>query len=119
MVMQNYRGAPSGTVARARQLRRDRTDAEDKLWYGLREKLPGFKWRSQVPFLPYYADFVCIRARLIVEVDGGQHDVQRAYDETRTRFLNSQGYRVIRFWNNDVLQNIDGVLETVARDLSA
>jgi very-short-patch-repair endonuclease len=116
--MQNYRGLPSGSVARARQLRRERTEAEDKLWYGLREKLPEYKWRFQVPFHPYYADFACLKARLIIEVDGGQHDEARARDEHRTRFLQAKGYRVLRFWNNDVLENLDGVLEAIALSLS-
>jgi very-short-patch-repair endonuclease len=119
MPMQNYKGLPSGSVDRARQLRRDRTEAEDKLWRGLREKLPAQKWRFQVPFHPYYADFACLKAKLIIEVDGGQHDEARAKDERRTRFLEGKGFRVLRFWNNDVLQNLDGVLEVIANSLSA
>jgi very-short-patch-repair endonuclease len=118
MPMQNYKGLPSGTVDRARQLRRDRTESEDKLWRGLREKLPGYKWRFQTPSHPYYADFACLKAKLIIEVDGGQHDEARAKDERRTRFLEGKGFRVIRFWNNDVLQNLDGVLEVIANSLS-
>jgi very-short-patch-repair endonuclease len=118
MVMQNYRGLPSGSVDRARQLRRERTEAEDKLWYALREKLPAYKWRFQVPFHPYYADFACLKARLIIEVDGGQHDEAGARDARRTRFLEAKGYRVLRFWNNDVLENPDGVLEAIAISLS-
>lgn len=117
MAMQNYRGLPSGTVGRARELRRNRTDAEDALLRGLREKLPEYKWRFQVPFYPYYADFVCVSARLIIEVDGGQHDERRAYDAARTRALNAHGYRILRFWNNDVLQNLDGVLQSIAAEL--
>jgi very-short-patch-repair endonuclease len=116
--MQNYRGLPSGTVSRARALRRNRTEAEDKLWYALRERQPAWKWRFQVPFHPYYADFACLQAKLIIEVDGGQHDEQRAQDEIRTRRLQAQGYRVLRFWNNDVLANIDGVLEAISQSLS-
>lgn len=115
--MRNYRGVPSGTVARARELRRNRTDAEDKLLRALRGKLPQYKWRFQVPFYPYYADIVCVSAKLIIEIDGGQHDARRAYDEHRTRFLNSQGYRVLRFWNNDMHGNMDGVLQSVAAEL--
>jgi very-short-patch-repair endonuclease len=114
----NYKGLPSGSVGRARQLRRDRTEAEDRLWHGLREKLPGHKWRFQTPFVPYYADFACLKSGLIIEVDGGQHDEQRAYDARRTRHLESKGFRILRFWNNDVLQNLEGVLEVIATSLS-
>ena len=118
MVMENYRHLSAGTVARARQLRRDRTEAEDKLWRALRERLPGWKWRFQVPFRPYYVDFACLSAKLIVEVDGGQHDAHRAADARRTHFLEAQGFRVLRFWNHDVLGNTDGVLEVIAQSLS-
>ena len=116
--MQNYRNLPSGTVSRARTLRRNRTEAEDKLWHALRERLPGYKWRFQVPFHPFYVDFACLAAKLIIEVDGGQHDEQRAGDERRTRHLETQGYRVLRFWNNEILTNIDGVLSVIAECLS-
>ena len=117
MAMQNYRNLPSGAVSRARALRRNRTEAEDRLWYALRERLPAWKWRFQVPFQPYYADFACLKAKLIIEVDGGQHDEQRTQDERRTRHLQAQGYQVLRFWNNDVLSNIDGVLEAISLSL--
>lgn len=117
MTMQNYRQLPSGTVDRARQLRRNRTEAEDKLWYALREQLPAYKWRFQVPFRPYLVDFACLKAKLIIEVDGGQHDERRACDERRTRHLEALGYRVLRFWNHDVLGNTDGVLATIATAL--
>lgn len=117
MVMERYRGLPSGTVSRARSLRRNRTEAEDRLWYALRERLPEHKWRFQVPFHPYYVDFACLKARLIIEVDGGQHDAGRAADARRTRFLEAQGYQVLRFWNHDILGNLDGVLATVAQAL--
>jgi very-short-patch-repair endonuclease len=119
MTMQNYRNLPSGSVDRARQLRRDRTEAEDKLWYALRECLPQNKWRFQVPFHPYYADFACLKARLIVEVDGGQHDARRARDARRAAFLNAQGFQVLRFWNHDVLGNTEGVIATIAAALPA
>ena len=118
MAMQNYRNLPSGSVSRARALRRNRTEAEDKLWNALRERLPGYKWRFQVPFHPYYADFACLKAKLIVEVDGGQHDEARAADVRRTLFLEAQGYRVLRFWNHDVMENCDAVLRTIAESLS-
>jgi very-short-patch-repair endonuclease len=117
MTMQNYRSLPSGSVSRARTLRRNRTEAEDRLWYALRERLPDFKWRFQVPFHPYFANFACLKAKLIVEVDGGQHDEGRASDERRTRSLEGRGYRVLRFWNHDVLANIDGVVTQISLSL--
>jgi very-short-patch-repair endonuclease len=117
MTMQNYRNLPSGSVDRARQLRRERTEAEDRLWYALRERLPQHKWRFQVPFHPYYADFACLKARLIIEVDGGQHDAGRARDARRTASLKGRGYQVLRFWNHDVLTNTEGVIATIAAAL--
>jgi very-short-patch-repair endonuclease len=117
MAMQNHRNLPGGAVTRARTLRRNRTEAEDKLWYALRERMPAHKWRFQVPFHPYYADFACLKAKLIIEVDGGQHDDGRASDTRRTSFLESQGFKVLRFWNHDVLANTDGVLEAISLSL--
>ena len=97
----------------ARRLRKNPTDAETRLWSRLRRKqLDGHRFRRQVSLGPYVADFVCFEARLIVEVDGGQH-AERAADTARTAWLEAQGYRVLRFWNNDVLGNIDGVVETI------
>src|SRR3970282_1659849 len=99
---------------RARELRSNLTDAETKLWQHLRRKqLVGHRFRRQVPLGHYIADFVCFEARLIIEVDGGQHGEQLAYDSARTVWLESQNFRVIRFWNNDVLGNIEGVLESI------
>jgi adenine-specific DNA-methyltransferase len=93
----------------ARRLRRDLTDAERKLWYALRDRrFAGFKFRRQVEIEPYIVDFLCIAALLVIEVDGGQHDEE--LDAERTAFLEARGYRVIRFWNNEVLGNLDGVL---------
>lgn len=109
---------PAGAIARARRLRRDRTEAEDRLWYALRETLPAIKFRHQVPFGPYTADFASHSARLIIEVDGGQHAEARRYDAERTGFLEGEGYSVLRFWNNDVLQNADGVLAVISEALS-
>ncbi len=117
MTMQNYRNLPSGSVHRARQLRRNRTEAEDRLWYALRAQLPGYKWRFQVPFHPYTVDFACLSARLIVEVDGGQHDEQRAKDDRRTARLQAQGYQVLRFWNHEVLANTQGVIQAISLSL--
>jgi very-short-patch-repair endonuclease len=105
---------PSTTTARARELRRDPTEAEKILWRALREAFSDAKFRQQVPMGPYFADFCSHGAKLIVEADGGQHDEAAAYDAQRTRFLESEGYKVLRFWNNDILQNIDGVITTIA-----
>ncbi|MDO8837837.1 MAG: endonuclease domain-containing protein [Parvibaculum sp.] len=104
-------------ISRARSLRINRTDAEARLWLHLRNRmLGGAKFRRQVPVGPYIADFLCAEHMLIVELDGGQHADNPA-DERRTRFLESKGYRVIRFWNPDVLTNTDGVLEMILTEL--
>lgn len=104
--------APNPRIARARELRRNATDAEKRLWTLLREKLPSAKFRRQVPIGPYFADFASHAVRLVVELDGGQHE--EAADAPRTAFLEREGYRVIRFWNHDVMQNLEGVLATIA-----
>jgi very-short-patch-repair endonuclease len=93
------------------------TDAERKLWHYLRQRqLDGFHFRKQGPIGPYIADFACLRAKLILEVDGGQHD-DSAHDAARDASLATRGYRVLRFWNNDVLQNIDGIYMTITEAL--
>ena len=100
----------------ARKLRRNQTDAERLLWSKLRAgQLGGAKFRRQFPLPPYVADFCCGAARLIVEVDGGQHGESVEADETRDEFFERRGCRVIRFWNTDVLGNVDGVLEEILR----
>jgi len=103
-------------VPRARKLRRDMTDAERKLWWHLR-RLPieHSHFRRQATIGPYFADFACHERRLIIEVDGAQHNEPEnvARDEERSDYLRSQGYRILRFWNNDVLKNIDGVMEAI------
>jgi very-short-patch-repair endonuclease len=92
------------------------TDAERKLWLRLNvRQLGGVKFRKQVPVDPYIADFACLELGLIVELDGGQHNENRVKDEKRTRYLEARGYRVLRFWNTDVMRNIDGVVEVIAR----
>jgi very-short-patch-repair endonuclease len=99
---------------RARRLRREDTDAEAKLWGALCDRrLGGWKWRRQVPIKPYIVDFLCLEAKLVVELDGGQHNDQVAYDERRTRHLETLGYRVLRFWNSAVLTNREGVCDTI------
>ena len=102
--------------ATAQRLRSDTTEAEQKLWRALR-KVPvyGSHFRRQVPIGRYVADFGCLKARLLIELDGGHHsrDDVAARDESRTRWLESEGYRVIRFWNAEVTENLDGVLDTI------
>lgn len=101
-------------VERARALRRNMTDAEHALWHRLRSRaLGGHRFRRQHDIDPYIADFVCKEAMLVLEIDGGQHGDQQDYDARRTAYLQSQGYRVLRFWNNDVLTDIESVLEVV------
>lgn len=95
----------------AAQLRRLATDAERLLWSHLRGRRLGYKFRFQHSISPYVADFICLGRKLIVEADGGQHSPQ--VDRARTAYLRKRGFRIIRFWNHDILQNIDGVLETL------
>jgi very-short-patch-repair endonuclease len=103
----------------ARKLRRNQTDAERKLWFRLRDRrLNGLKFRRQVPVEKYVVDFCCESARLIVELDGGQHSVRTEADARRTAVLEAHGYLVLRFWNNDVLTNITGVLESILDTLN-
>ncbi len=102
----------------ARRLRKNPTDAETHLWSRLRRKqIDGFRFRRQVPLGAYVADFVCFEARLIVEADGGQH-AERAADKTRTAWLEAQGFKVLRLWNNDVLGNTDGVVAAIRSALA-
>jgi len=101
----------------ARKLRKEQTDAEQRLWWHLRNRqLEGRKFRRQCPVRGYIADFVCIDAKLIVELDGGQHSEQRQYDDQRTRELEKAGF-VLRFWNTDVLTDSEGVIEEILRML--
>ena len=104
--------------AYARQLRLQPSKAQKAHWYYLRQKqLNGYKFRREHPMGPYIVDFVCLAKKLIVEIDGGQHATQVSYDSRRTRWLQSQGYKVLRFWNNEVLVNTEAVLETVLKHL--
>jgi very-short-patch-repair endonuclease len=116
--VKTYDEARTGAVQRARQLRRDSTDAEKRLWRALRSKLPQYKWRRQMPVGPYFADFACLAQKLVIELDGGQHANAADYDAARSRFIRAQGYRILRFWNDDVLSNTYGVLERIAESLS-
>ena len=102
------------TIERARDLRRRDTGVEAKLWNALRaHRLGGWKWKRQVPWGPYFLDFICVEAGLVVEVDGGQHSEQLDYDARRTAYLEQSGLRVLRFWNTAVLTNRDGVCATI------
>jgi very-short-patch-repair endonuclease len=102
----------------AKTLRANMTDAERKLWSHIRDRqLLGFKFVRQLPVGQYIADFACREADLIIELDGGQH-AENLRDEQRTEALAQHGYGVVRFWNSDVLTNIDGVLEVIAEHLA-
>ncbi|MCX7513731.1 endonuclease domain-containing protein [Frateuria hangzhouensis] len=103
---------------RARQLRNAATDAERHLWsYLRREQLAGWKFRRQYPVAGFITDFICIPACLVIELDGGQHADAHRYDADRTRLIQGEGYRVVRFWNDDVLLRVDAVLEEILRYL--
>ncbi|CCD90834.1 conserved hypothetical protein [Bradyrhizobium sp. ORS 375] len=106
----------------AKRLREKATGAEDILWRHLRRlEIEGTHFRRQVVIGPYIADFACLTRRLIIEVDGSQHgeDANIQRDEARTRWLNSEGYRVLRFWNNDVMTRTEAVLEAIHTVLAA
>jgi very-short-patch-repair endonuclease len=98
----------------ARGLRKNSTDAERLLWKHLRAKqFSGMKFRRQEQIGRFIADFVCYEKSVIIEADGSQHALEKEKDEERTQWLNSQGFSVLRFWNNEILTNIDGVMETI------
>ena len=107
-----------GARTRSRTLRQNMTEAERRVWQILRShQMKEYKFRRQVPIGRYIADFVCHEARLIVEIDGGQHDLSAPREAERSGFLQHEGYRILRFWNNEVLGNLDGVHETIAEEL--
>ena len=98
----------------ARQLRRNSSKAENLLWYYLRNKQQkGVKFRRQHIIGPYIVDFASLSRKLNVEIDGGQHAERTSYDQQRTRWLESQGFKVLRFWNNEVLGNTEGIMERI------
>jgi very-short-patch-repair endonuclease len=103
----------SKTRTRAIELRKELTPAERKLWAVIRNDQLGVSFRRQHAIGKYIPDFVCVKKKLIIELDGGQHMEQTEYDAERTRFLESQGYRVIRFWNNEVMNNMNGVVRKI------
>ena len=106
---------PTGAVQRARRLRRDMTDAGRVMWRILREAFPDWHFRRQIPIRSFIADFASHRAKLIIKVDGGQHNPE--VDAERTKIIEGEGYRVLRFWNNEVLGNPDGVWDEIDRAL--
>ena len=104
--------------ARSRDLRKNLTDAEQKLWQKLRNKqIDGNKFRRQFILGNYIVDFICLDKRLIIEVDGGQHMDNAGYDSQRGEWLSKQNFKVLRFWNNQVLNEMDSVLEVIAKNL--
>jgi very-short-patch-repair endonuclease len=103
----------------ARRLRQNMTDAETRLWQKLRgRRFRGYKFRRQMPIEGYIADFACVEAKLIIEVDGGQHGIKVETDDTRSATIATAGYLVIRFWNSEVLTNTEGVLDEIAIQLA-
>lgn len=107
-------GKDSNLTPLARSLRQQSTDAERLLWEHLRgRRLSGYKFRRQVVIDPYIVDFVCFDAKLIVELDGSQHLERQKEDEERTAYLTAMGYRVLRFWNHEVLNDMDAVKDRI------
>ena len=102
-------------IDKARQLRGNQTDVERRLWSKLRDRqLFGAKFRRQVPIGRYIVDFVCRESSLIIELDGGQHSSVSKYDIERTAWLERHGWRLLRFWNNEVIESLEGVLQTIS-----
>jgi very-short-patch-repair endonuclease len=111
------RGHNERAVTTSRRLRVDPTNAEKKLWYALRSRQTcGLKFVRQEPIGRYTCDFVCREKRIVIEIDGGQHAELKS-DAVRDRYLREQGYRVLRYWNNDVLSNLQSVLESIAGEV--
>ena len=101
-------------TAKARSLRQNQTDVEHLLWQKLRNRqVLKFKFRRQFPIVPFMVDFCCLELKLIIELDGSQHFEQATYDEERSFYLAQRGFKVIRFWNNEVIENSEGVLERI------
>ncbi len=105
------------TRTRAIELRKELTPAERKLWSRIRNDQLGVNFRRQHAISNFIPDFACIEKKLIIELDGSQHLEQEEYDKERTKYLETQGYKVIRFWNNDVMHNIEGVILAIMNEL--
>ena len=112
------RNVTAASVSRARQLRKQSTDAEKILWCHIRSRqLAGYKFRRQAPIGKYIVDFLCYEQKLVIEIDGGQHQLRSKSDSERTNWLEAQGFRVVRFWNNQVLAETEAVLDAILRQL--
>lgn len=112
------RNSPNSHIAKnARALRKQMTDVERLLWTRLRGEQLGVKFRRQHPFLNFVLDFVCLELKLVVELDGSQHVDVRSYDEYRTTYLNDAGYIVLRFWKNQVIEELENVVEEIYRQV--
>lgn len=110
----------TASTSRSRTLRSNMTDVERKLWKRLRAgQIHGAHFRRQSAIGDYIADFARFEPRIVVELDGGQHAEQAMYDATRTAWLESRGFAVLRFWNNEVLENLDGIVEAIGRAVFA
>lgn len=104
------------SISRARRLRKNSTTTEQILWKELRHrKLNNFKFRRQRPIGPYIVDFFCVKAKLVVEIDGSSHIGKEAYDQRRESFLRGCGFTVLKFWDTEVYEDLEGVLETIER----
>ncbi|MCK4778447.1 MAG: endonuclease domain-containing protein [Actinomycetia bacterium] len=104
-------------IKRARDLRKNSTDAESLLWKHIsRKQLEGIKFRRQHPIENYIVDFICFEKKIVIEVDGGQHNIDNKKDIIRDNFFNGKGYKVLRFWNNEVLKNIEGVIGVIREE---
>lgn len=119
-LLRSRKSSPPPSRGRAKNLRKNLTDAEQKMWWDLREfKKLGFHFRKQAPIGHYIIDFVCLKHKIIIELDGGHHteDTQRAHDIKRDTWLKSEGFKVLRFWNDEFFKNRNGVLDTILNAL--
>lgn len=115
--MRSYDNHRSGTVQRARQLRRDASEPERRLLRALRDTYPHLKWRHQTPLGPFFADMLCFSEKLVIEVDGDTHAVAEEYDASREDFMAREGYRTIRVTNAEVMTNLEGVIAQISLSL--